>query len=237
MTLSGNFWLVFASLIMGALTVPASLVPPRGSWGFILMRLWARGLLKASGVQVAIDLPDAIDRRASYVLLANHQSMFDIPALLSTVPGPVRMLAKRSLFRLPFFGWALYAAGFVPVDRGDKSKARQAFSAASDRLRAGTSILLFPEGTRTRTGELLPFQRGGFLLAIRHGLPVIPVGIRGTRQIQPRGNWAIRPGPVEIRFGAPIDTAAYGIRRKDELIAEVERQVAELAGLAPENAG
>ncbi len=231
MTVTGNAWLLFGSILLGSLSVPASWVPPRGTWGFVLMRYWARGLLKASGVDVTADFPAGLDPRGNYVLLANHQSMFDIPALLSTVPGPVRMMAKRSLFRLPFFGWGLKAAGFVPVDRDDGSKARQAFASASAHLSAGTSILLFPEGTRSRSGKLLEMQRGGFLLAIRHGLRIVPVGIRGTRQIQPRGRWEIRPGPVEVRFGEPIDPAAYGVRRMNALIAEVERRIAALAGL------
>jgi 1-acyl-sn-glycerol-3-phosphate acyltransferase len=232
MTVTGNAWLLFGSILLGSLSVPASWVPPRGTWGFVLMRYWARGLLKASGVDVTAELPEGFDPRGNYVLLANHQSMFDIPALLSTVPGPVRMMAKRSLFRLPFFGWGLHAAGFVPVDRDDGSKARQAFASASAHLSAGTSILLFPEGTRSRSGELLEMQRGGFLLAIRHGLRIVPVGIRGTRQIQPRGRWEIRPGPVEVRFGEPIDPAAYGVRRMNSLIAEVESRIAQLAGLS-----
>lgn len=230
-TVTGNAWLLFGSILLGSLSVPASWVPPRGSWGFILMRYWALGLLKASGVGVTAELAPGIEAKGNYVLLANHQSMFDIPALLSTVPGPVRMMAKRSLFRLPFFGWGLAAAGFVPVDRDDGSKARQAFASASAHLSAGTSILLFPEGTRSRTGALLEMQRGGFLLAIRHGLRIVPVGLRGTRQVQPRGRWDIRPGPVEVRFGEPIDPAAYGVRRMNALIEEVERQIATLAGL------
>lgn len=231
MTVTGNAWLLLGSILLGSLAVPASWVPPRGSWGFILMRYWARGLLKASGVGVTAELAPGIEPKGNYVLLANHQSMFDIPALLSTVPGPVRMMAKRSLFRLPFFGWGLSAAGFVPVDRDDGSKARLAFASASAHLSAGTSILLFPEGTRSRTGAMLEMQRGGFLLAIRHGLRIVPVGLRGTRQIQPRGRWDIRPGPVEVRFGEPIDPAAFGVRRMNALIEEVERQIATLAGL------
>ncbi len=236
-TATGNAWLLFGSVLLGALSVPASWIPPRGKWGFVLMRYWALGLLRASGVVVRADLPDTIDAAGNYVLLANHQSMFDIPALLTTVPGPVRMLAKRSLFRIPFFGWGLRSAGFVPVDREDGSKARQAFAAASAHLAAGTSILLFPEGTRSRTGRLGELQRGGFLLAIRHGLRIVPVGLRGTRQIQPRGRWDIRPGPVEVRFGDPIDPAEYGVRGMNRLISELECRVEELAGLPPRSEG
>jgi 1-acyl-sn-glycerol-3-phosphate acyltransferase len=163
--------------------------------------------------------------------MANHQSLFDIPVLLATLPGQVRFLAKESLFRIPVFGWALHAGGFIPVDRRDRAQARQAFSAAGRRLAGGASILVFPESTRTDGSRLLPFQRGGFLIALKSGLAIAPVGLRGTVAIQRKGSWRIRPGPVEVHYGAAVDAAAFGVRRKEELIASVRRAVAALAAI------
>jgi 1-acyl-sn-glycerol-3-phosphate acyltransferase len=230
-TFTGNLYLVLGSLLFGTLAILVSWIPPRGNMVFLVARLWSNALLKASCLRVRVTHEVDLDPRSSYVFLANHQSLFDIPVLLGTVPCQVRMMAKRSLFRIPIFGWSLAAGGFIPIDRGDRSTATQSFAKALARIRDGVSILLFPEGTRAKTDVLLPFQRGGFLIAMKTGLPIVPVGIRGTRAVQHKGNWAIRPGPIEVRYGTPIDIKAYGIRRKKELIAEVRARVAELAAL------
>ncbi len=231
-TFTGNAFLVLGSAILAAVTLAVSWIPPRGNWSFGVMRIWSHGLLAASFVRVENRYDPALEPGRSYVFLSNHQSLFDIPVLLATAPGQVRMIAKRSLFLIPLFGWALKAGGFIPVDRADRSTARQTFASAAARLRSGTSVLMFPEGTRAMTDTLLNFQRGGFLLALKFGLPIVPVGIRGTRAIQPKGNWAIRPAKVVVSYGPPIDPAAYGLRRKGELTEEVRRRIAELAGLS-----
>ena len=230
-SVSGNAYLLLGSFIFSLLAMLVSWVPPRGSWTFGVSRLWSRCLLTASAVRLEATYDPALEPGKSYVFLCNHQSLFDIPVLLTTCPGEVRMMAKRSLFRVPFFGWSLYAAGYIPIDRGDRSTARNSFASALARIQAGTSILLFPEGTRSTTDTLLPFQRGGFLLAMKTGLPIVPVGIRGSREVQPKGSFAIRPGRIEVHYGAPLSVADYGVRRKGELIREVRRQVADLAGL------
>lgn len=233
-TVTGNLFLIVGSFILGTLSILVSWIPPRGNWVFAISKIWSISLLAASWIPVEVHREEGIDPARSYVFLANHQSLFDIPVLLSTVPGQVRMMAKRSLFRIPVFGWALSAGGFIPIDRGgDRStaSARQSFSSAMKRLRAGVSILLFPEGTRSVTDTLLPFQRGGFLIALKQGLPIVPVGIRGGREVQKKGRWDIRPGPIVICYGAPIEVSEYGLRRRGELQAEVRRRVAELAGI------
>ncbi len=230
-TLSGNLFLVIGTLILSVFSILVSWIPPRGNWMFGVARLWSRCVLTASAVRITATYDPALEPGKSYVFLCNHQSLFDIPAVLTTSPGQVRMMAKRSLFRIPFFGWGLAAGGFIPIDRSDRSTARQSFAAALARIKDGTSILLFPEGTRSTTGTLLPFQRGGFLLAMKTGLPIVPVGIRGTLAVQRKGNFAIRPGPVEVHYGAPMPVADYGVRRKGELTTEVRRRVADLAGL------
>jgi 1-acyl-sn-glycerol-3-phosphate acyltransferase len=237
-TLAGNLFLMIGTLILSVFAILLSWVPPRGSWMFGVARLWSRCLLTASAVRLEAHYDPRLEPGRSYVFLSNHQSLFDIPVLLTTCPGQVRMMAKRSLFRIPLFGWGLYAGGFIPIDRGDRSTARQSFAAALSRLKDGTSILLFPEGTRAKDDFLLPFQRGGFLLAMKTGLPIVPVGIRGSRAVQRKGSFAIRPGRIEVRYGAPISAAEFGVRRKAELIAEVRRRVAGFAGLAlPEEQG
>jgi 1-acyl-sn-glycerol-3-phosphate acyltransferase len=230
-TFTGNLYLLLGSIVFGLLSILVSPIPPHGNSVFVMARLWANLLLKASCLRVRVRREVDLDPEASYVLLSNHQSLFDIPVLLATVPGQVRMMAKRSLFRIPIFGWGLTAGGFIPIDRGDRTKGRQSFATALARIKSGTSLLLFPESTRAMTDVLLPFQRGGFLIAMKTGLPIVPVGIRGTRAVQHKGSWAIRPGPVEVRYGTPIDISAYGVRRKKELIAEVRARIAELAGL------
>jgi 1-acyl-sn-glycerol-3-phosphate acyltransferase len=231
-TFTGNLYLVIGTALLSIVGLAGTWIPPRGRWMFTIMRIWSNGLLAASMVRVEESCDPALEPGRSYVFLSNHQSLYDIPVLLATSPGQMRMLAKRGLFKIPLLGWALWAGDFIPVDRADRSTARQTFASAAERLREGTSVLMFPEGTRSATDTLLPFQRGGFLLALKSGLPIVPVGIRGTRAIRQRGGLRIHPGTAVVAYGAPIETADLGLRAKRELMDEVRRQVAALAGLA-----
>jgi 1-acyl-sn-glycerol-3-phosphate acyltransferase len=232
-TVVGNLYLVVGSLVLSLVTIVASWLPPRRRWALATTRIWAGGVLATSGVRLTVFGRSGLAPEASCVYLANHQSLFDIPTLLRAIPGPFRFVAKQSLFRIPIFGSALAAAGFVSVDRADRTAARQSFAAAEQWLRDGESILVFPEGTRSNGDTLLPFKRGGFLLALRTGLPIVPVGIRGTWSVQPRSRWSIQPGPAEVHFGKPIDVAEYGVRRKRELILRVRQELATLAAMSP----
>ncbi len=228
-TATGNLYLVLATVILGLLSLPASLLPPRGDWVFSMSKLWSWGLLAASGVRARVSFEVPLARQGGYVFLANHQSMFDIPLVIATAPVQLRFAAKRSLFRIPVFGWAIRAGGFIPVDRGDRTKAQSTFSAAQERLGNGTSVLLFPEGGRSLDGLLHPFLRGGFLLALKTGLPIVPVGIRGTVHCQLRGSFQIHPGRVSVHYGTPIDPAEYGVRGRRELEEVVRARLEELA--------
>jgi 1-acyl-sn-glycerol-3-phosphate acyltransferase len=231
-TITGNLYLVLGTLVCALLALATGWLPPRGNVIFFWARVWSRGLLWASGVRLQVEAAGDVAPGGRYIFMANHQSLFDIPVLLATLPGQTRFLAKQSLFRIPLFGWAIRAGGFIPVDREDRSRAREVFQAAAARLRAGTSVLVFPEETRSLDGRLLPFQRGGFLLALKSGLPIVPVGIQGTLRVQPKGRLRIHPGVVRVRYGAPIAVAGGELRRKRELTAEVRRRVGELAGAA-----
>jgi 1-acyl-sn-glycerol-3-phosphate acyltransferase len=161
--------------------------------------------------------------------MSNHQSMFDIPALIAAIPNQTRFLAKRELFKIPIFGWALWIGGFVPVERGDRSRSRVTLDAASDRLRRHLSLLIFPEETRSRDGRLLPFKSGGFLLAAKAGVPVVPAGVHGTMRVQPKGRYTMTPGEVTVRFGAPVAVPDDGARAKRALVHAVRAEIARLA--------
>jgi len=226
-TLTGNLFLVFGSLVWSTAALVAAAIPPRGRWIQAVARGWAKGILASCLLRLEVEGAAGLPPRAVY--LANHQSLFDIPALLAALPGRVRFLAKASLFRIPIFGWSMRAAGFVPVDRGDRASAKSSFDAALARLGEGVSILVFPEETRSLDGRLLPFRRGGYLLALKAGLPVVPVGVEGTFEVQSRRSFVIRPRPIRVRFGAPVDLAGESVRQLPETIEATRREIARLA--------
>ena len=212
-------------------------IPPRGNWTNKTARMWAKGLLWSSWIRLDVRTPSGGPGRGAapgaddrFVIMANHQSLFDIPALLAAIPGQSRFIAKRSLFRIPIFGWAMAAGGFIPVDRKDRSTAKDSFGSAIDRLSRGASIVLFPEELRSLGGKVLPFRRGGFLMALKSGLPVVPVGIHGTLAVQSRRSFVIRPRTVTVNFGEAIALAGRSIRELPALTAEVRARVAALAG-------
>ncbi len=236
-TLTGNAFLVLGTLVCGLLALPVALFPRGADGVFVLAKLWAWGLLASSGARVSERFDSVLERRRGYVFLGNHQSMFDIPLVIATVPVQLRFAAKKSLFRIPVFGWAIRAGGLIPVDRDDRKQAHKTFAAAGERLARGTSVLLFPEGTRSLDGRLGAFERGGFLLALKTGRPIVPVGIRGTIAMQRRGSYSIRPGRVSVHYGEPIDPGAYGVRGRAELEALVRERLEQLSGAESAPAG
>ena len=153
----------------GLPAILAAFVPPRGDWFLRFARGWARTILAFSRVAVTVRHAERLDPRRSFVVVANHESYADILVLLARLPMQVRFLAKRSIFRVPILGWSIRAAGFVPVDRGDAARSVATVETALKRLRSGRSLVVFPEETRTRTGDLSPFKKGAALLALKAG--------------------------------------------------------------------
>jgi 1-acyl-sn-glycerol-3-phosphate acyltransferase len=217
-----------ATIVFGLPAIPLGLLPPRGEWFLRLARGWARVILAASGVSVRIVHPERLSADRSFVIAPNHESFYDIPLLFAVLPMSVRFLAKRSLFRLPILGWSMAAAGFLPVDRKDRSRSRGLVDEALRRLKGGTSLIVFPEETRTRTGELLPFKTGAALLALKSGLPLLPLGIAGTFEIQRRGGFTITPARVAIAVGDPIEGAGQDPRDRAALTDALRETVAGL---------
>jgi len=169
-------------------------------------RLWSRILLFLSGVTVEIKGTENLLQDGPQILASNHQGAFDILALQAFIPMQFRWVAKKSLFKIPIVGWSMSLAGYIGIERERASSAYKSIEAAAERIKNGTSVLIFPEGTRSATGELLPFKRGGFLLAVKSGVPVIPISITGTKDIMKKGSVLINPGRIKIVIGRPIQT-------------------------------
>ena len=228
-TVAGNAFLVLGTLVLASVATLVGLVDRSGNTVYRIGRWWSRGILLTSGLRLESSFETPLDGERPAVYMANHQSLFDIPVLFVSLPGQVRMLAKNSLFRIPIFGWSIKLGGFISIDRKDRTRAKESFDAAVDRLRSGTSTLVFPEGTRSLDGKLAQFQRGGLLLALKSGLPIVPVGIEGTLGVQRKDSFAIRPRRIFVRYGTPIEVDGYGIRDRERLSRRVREAVAELA--------
>src|SRR5437588_7109591 len=193
-----------------------------------ITRLWARLIVGAAGIRLRAEGTEIIDRKQRYIIIANHYSYFDIPCIFAAIPQPIRFMAKVSLFKIPIFGWAIGRAGFIPIDRKNRRTAVKSFEKAVDRIRKGNTVVVFPEEGRSRERAMRPFQRGGFLLALRSELPILPLAIDGTYDVHRAGAKWITPGPVTIRVGTPIPTAGLTVRDKDRLLEESREQILRL---------
>ncbi len=183
-------------------------------------RRWARGLLKTSGVRVRTVGFENVPTGRPAVYVSNHQSFFDIVALAATLPGTYRFVAKRELAKVPLFGQALRAAGHIYIDRQRRQAAFGAYEKAAEVIKAGTSAVVFVEGTRSRTGNLLPFKKGPFVLAIAAQVPLVPVYCAHTFDILPKGSIRIRPHPISLYFGEPIPTSGLDYEERQRLLSE-----------------
>lgn len=186
-----------------------SLIDRRGAWVHACASKWGASIFRICNVRVDVEGLDKLDPNGSYVVMSNHHSLFDIPTVLSSLPFPFRMLAKASLFRIPFMGWYMSRVGYIPVEREDPKQARESLENAARRVSSGLSVLIFPEGTRSPEGTVKRFKRGGVNLAHTAGVPVIPVAIINSGRLLPRGSWHADPGVITMRIGDPIDPNAF----------------------------
>lgn len=193
-------------------------------------REWSRRLLRAARIEVGTSGLAHLEGLGPCVYAANHVSFVDIWALEVALPGSLRFVAKEGLFRIPIFGMALRISGQIPIDRGDRTQAIDAFSHAAEALRAGRSAIVFPEGTRSRDGRLQPFKKGAFVLAIRTQQPLVPVYVAGTFGLMPKGWVMPRSGRVEVRIGTPIPTAGLGYADREALLQRCHLAMQALAG-------
>ncbi len=209
--------------------IAAMFIEPTGRfYSFLARRFWARQILWLGGVDATMVGAEDIDWKKPYVICSNHASQVDIPLLFAVLPTGLRFLAKRVLFYIPVFGWMLAIARFIPVDRGNREKARSSVIKGAKRIRKGPSLLVFPEGTRSPDGQVHNFKSGAFIMAIEASVPVLPVAIRGSYAIVPRHHLTVRPGSVEVIIGNPISTENLTIKDRNSLRKKTFEAVASM---------
>lgn len=219
-----------STALFGTLAILTSWVPPRGRLYLFWARNWAKSLLWLNRIPARLEIAEEAAALPQAIYMSNHESGIDILLLLLAIRQDVRFLAKRELFFVPFMGWSMWLAGFVPVDRRRGDKARDVLSGLERRLASGISILVFPEGTRSRDGRLGAFKKSGFLTALKSGLPIVPVGVSGARAVLGAQGMIIRWGPVVSRVGQPIPTSGLSVHDRAALMARVRGEILRLRG-------
>jgi 1-acyl-sn-glycerol-3-phosphate acyltransferase len=194
-----------------------------------LGRVWLQWILRTFRVRVDVSGLENVPTHAPVILMSNHQSLVDIAAIVLTLPRTQRwrFVAKKELTRVPIFGQALVASGHIIIDRGDREKAVVSLRRAAERIRSGTTVIVFPEGTRSPDGHLRHFKSGPFHLAVEAQVPVVPVTVSGSQRITPKGELIVHPGTVKIRYGKPIPTRGTRLEERKLLADRVRDAIAQ----------
>jgi 1-acyl-sn-glycerol-3-phosphate acyltransferase len=220
--------ILLGTFVLGYFRVLLAKLDPSGDLPHLMSRVWGLWILASSGARVRVEGRENVLMDRPQIFFSNHASYFDVFCLLAHLPCQFRWLAKVELFRIPFFGKVLAYGGYLPIDRSNARAAHRSMVEAAKRIAAGSSIVIFPEGTRSPDGVLQEFKSGGAVLAIRAQVPVVPVAIVGTHRIMPKGTLRIRPGRVEVRIGQPIPTEGMGARDRDRLLARARDAMSRL---------
>lgn len=217
--------IAFATIGYGLVSWLIAFFDKRGSRQIAVAQAWARYLLWVSGVKVRVKGLERISPSGSYVFVANHLSYMDTPVILANLPE-FRFLAKSGLFQIPFLGTHLKSAGHIPVPRGDARAAVKTMTLAAQIIRdQKISILIFPEGGRSHDGELAAFQEGAALIAIRAGVPLVPIALKGTREILPFGSGHVRSGRVTMSIADPIPTEHLHLRDRGAITEQLRDRI------------
>ena len=226
-TLYITIWVCFATLVAGTTVIVLSFFVRSSNPLHRIARLWGKSILVVSRIKVSVKGLSNIDPSSPYIYMPNHQSNFDIPLLLGHLRVQFRWLAKKELFKIPIFGRAMRKAGYISIDRYNRESAFRSLEAAANEIKGGVSVLIFPEGTRSRDGKIRPFKKGGFVMAIDSGIPIVPVVITGTRAIMPKGKFRVYPGHISMIIHKPISTSTYTRETKEALMESVRHVICE----------
>ena len=224
--LAADAWIFVSTIALGLYVIAATLITRSGRTADWVGPFWSRWIVRACGIDLRVDGLHHLRPGQSYVLISNHLSNFDIWCTLGSMPFIVRFVAKKELLRLPVFGQALAMSDHIVIDRQDPEAAITKINAAAATARDGIGILFYAEGTRSRDGKIHEFKRGGVTLALRTGLPIVPLSVSGTRKFLPRGCAVIRPGgQVRLVLGEPIPTAGVPYEEREALNERVRAAV------------
>jgi 1-acyl-sn-glycerol-3-phosphate acyltransferase len=222
--------IILATVAFGSASLAVSFFDSNGRRQSRIARAWSRALLRIAGVRVETIGAEKIDPNGSYVFASNHLSYMDTPVVLSQIPVQFRFLAKKSLFSIPLLGHHLARAGHIAVPKDNPREAVKSMSEAGRVIRErGISVLIFPEGGRSLTG-LQPFREGAAYIAIKAGVPVVPIALTGTFEVLPMGSANVRPGRVVLRVGEPIPTSELKLQDRGRLTEELQERVAAMLG-------
>ena len=231
-TLFAYLWAPFANLLwylctifMGTISLALWPFDRSGTMQYLCARWWCRLVSWSIGARIKVYGKENLSADRCYVYMANHASLIDIPALFAYLPYQFRIMAKKELFYVPFLGWHLWAAGHFAIDRSDGRKSARSLRLVLRGLRAGRSLAVFPEGTRSADGRLKEFKAGAFKIALRAGAEIVPVTIRGTYEMLPKGSLVPRAGRVEVIIAEPIKTADYSETQLPELIERTRQTI------------
>jgi 1-acyl-sn-glycerol-3-phosphate acyltransferase len=208
-----------ALLVPVVISLPLTFSGDTGAW--MARVLWAPFVLRVSRVRLVADPYPSLDPRQPYIFVSNHQGFYDIPAAYATIRHRLRFVAKRSLVFVPFIGWFIYLGGHILIDRGNHQRSIRSLSRAASKVRRGTSLILYPEGTRSPDGKIHGFKKGPFVLAIEAQVAIVPVAVEGSHRVLRKHDWRIHPGSIRIRLGQPIPTEGLTVADRDELVRRV----------------
>ena len=222
-----RFWIsiTILSLVLGALSVIVGIFDRSGNTSHKVAALWSKLICQWNGIRVEISGMENLMTDRAQIFIANHQGYYDIFALSGYLPVQLRWVSKASLFRVPFMGWAMSAARYIPVERGDRKKSYQAFLNTIESVKAGNSVVIFPEGTRSADGNIGPFKKGSQLLAQRADVPMVPVTITGTRDIIRKGSIMIYPGPIRIVISPGVTLDGKDSKKGDEALEAIRNTI------------
>jgi 1-acyl-sn-glycerol-3-phosphate acyltransferase len=219
------------TLAMSEAAIASSLLDPSGQTTRRLARFWGSNMCRVCGVRVSMRGGQDVKWDRPLILMANHQSYFDIPVLYSVLPEPFGMLAKQELFRVPVFSAAMRGMRCVPIDRGNRRQSFESLRRAAEQVRLGNSIVVFPEGTRSADGYVHDLKKGPFFLAEMAEVPIVPVGIRGTRDALAKDGLLVQSARVEVAIGKPLMQRESGPGARDRMRQAVRSALVELSGL------
>ncbi|TFH01697.1 MAG: 1-acyl-sn-glycerol-3-phosphate acyltransferase [Calditrichales bacterium] len=212
---------VIVTLLASVMTLVTSIFGAYSPGVNFSARFWTKSILFAAGAKLEIEGLEKLDLNHNYIFIGNHQSHFDVFAVFSILPVTVRFMAKKELFRIPIFGWALTSSGSIKIDRSNHEKSIKSMNEALKKIKQGVSVAIFPEGTRSEDGKIGTFKKGGFVLAAKGGIPIVPFTISGSRFILRKHSLRVYPGKIKIIFSDPVQTENCSYQDRDKLSAKV----------------